>query len=116
MSKLVASLFLLVTLVLASQYRDSAAQAQLERGVQEYKISRYADASAYFEQAVAIEPRCLRAKLYLATAYAQQYIPGAQLPENIARGERAIEHFKKVLEDDPKNAPSAAGIASSTST
>ena len=39
----------------------------------------------------------MNARLYLATAYAQQYIPGVDSEENNRRGEQAIEQFKQVL-------------------
>ena len=51
------------------------------------------------------------AKLYLATAYAQQYIPGVDSPENLQNANAAIEQYKSVLEHDPKNVNSIKGIA-----
>jgi len=52
------------------------------------------------------------ARLYLATAYASLYIPGAPSQENMARGTQAIAEFKKVLEQDPKNLAAIDGIGS----
>jgi len=45
----------------------------------------------------------MNARLYLATAYATQYIPGAPSEENIRMGEAAIKEFQDVLSVDPNN-------------
>jgi len=46
-------------------------------------------------------PELLNARLYLATAYASLYIPGAPSQENLARGNQAVAEFKEVLDKDP---------------
>lgn len=88
------------------------ARDQLNKGVQAYKNAKYEQAIERFKNAVALDPRLLNARLYLATAYAQQYIPGADTPENNAMGQQAIDEYKRVLEMDPKNINSVKGIAS----
>jgi tetratricopeptide (TPR) repeat protein len=88
------------------------ARDQLNKGVQAYKNAKYELAIEHFKNAVALDPRLLNARLYLATAYAQQYIPGADTPENNQMGEQAIDEYKKVLQMDPKNTNSVKGIAS----
>jgi len=88
------------------------ARDQLNKGVQSYKNARYEDATAHFQKAVALDPRLLNARLYLATAYAQRYVPGADTPENNQIGQQAIDEYKKVLQMDPKNTNSVKGIAS----
>jgi len=88
------------------------ARDQLNKGVQAYKNAKYELAIEHFKNAVALDPRLLNARLYLATAYAQQYIPGADTPENNQMGQQAIDEYKRVLEMDPKNTNSVKGIAS----
>ncbi len=88
------------------------ARDQLNKGVQAYKNARFEEAIERFKNAVQLDPSLLNARLYLATAYAQQYIPGADTPENNRMAEQAIDEFKKVLEKDPKNINSIKGIAS----
>ena len=88
------------------------ARDQLNKGVQSYKNAKYEDAIAHFQKAVALDPKLLNARLYLATAYAQQYIPGADIPENNQMGQQAIDEYKKVLQMDPHNTNSVKGIAS----
>jgi tetratricopeptide (TPR) repeat protein len=41
----------------------------------------------------------------------QQYIPGADTPDNNKMAEQAIEQYKEVLKRDPKNINSVKGIA-----
>ena len=67
--------------------------------------------SITFRQAVALDPTLINARLYLATAFAQQYIPGADTPDNNKFADQAIEQYKIVLETDPKNINSVKGIA-----
>jgi tetratricopeptide (TPR) repeat protein len=88
------------------------ARDQLNKGVQSYKNAKYEDAIEKFKNAVALDPSLSVAQLYLATAYANQYVPGAVTPENERVGEQAIQAFKDVLQKDPSNLTSAKGIAS----
>jgi tetratricopeptide (TPR) repeat protein len=87
------------------------ARDQLNKGVASYKNARYEQAIDHFKQAVALDPSLQNAKLYLATAYAQQYIPGVDSPENLQNANAAIEQYKSVLERDKKNVNSVKGIA-----
>src|SRR5205085_8425959 len=91
------------------------ARDQLNKGVQAYKNARYENAIEHFKNAVSFDPQLSVARLYLATAYAQQYIPGADTPENNQFAEQAIGEFKKVLEQNPpreSRVASQKGIAS----
>src|SRR5438309_2117203 len=87
------------------------ARDQLNKGVQSYKNSKYEEAIDHFQQAVSLDPGLLNARLYLATAFAQQYIPGADTPDNNKMAEQAIDQYKEVLKRDPKNINSVKGIA-----
>lgn len=87
------------------------ARDHLNKGVQAYKNTKYELAIDHFQQAVALDPSLINARLYLATAYAQQYIPGADSPDNIRMGDQAIDQYKDVLQTDPKNINSIKGIA-----
>src|ERR1700755_2727227 len=79
------------------------ARDQLNKGVQAYKNAKYEEAIDHFQQAVAFDPSLINARLYLATAFAQQYIPGADTEDNNRMGQQAIDQYKAVLERDPKN-------------
>ena len=108
---------LAVLLVLFSAVGCSKLRArdQLNKGVQAYKNAKYENAIEHFKNAVALDPSLINARLYLATAYAQQYIPGAESPENNRFAEQAIDVFKQVLDLHPpaeQQVHSLKGIAS----
>ncbi len=85
---------------------------RLNRGVQAYKSAKYADAVDYFKEAVALDPTNLNGRLYLATAYMSQYIPGAESPENLQVAKQAKEEFLKVLDKDANDKTALASLAS----
>lgn len=87
------------------------ARDRLNKGVQAYKGGKFEAAIEQFKEAVALDPKLLNAKLYLATAYAQQYIPGVESDENNRMGMAAIETYEQVLQQDPGNINSHKGIA-----
>ena len=87
------------------------ARDQLNKGVQAYKNAKYEQAIDHFQEAVSLDPTLINARLYLATAYAQQYIPGADTPDNNRMGEQAIDQYQQVLQVDRKNINSIKGIA-----
>jgi tetratricopeptide (TPR) repeat protein len=86
------------------------ARDQLNKGVQAYKNARYEEAIDHFQQSISLDPSLLNARLYLATAYTQQYIPGADTEDNNRMGQQAIDSYKSVLDKDPKNITSVKGI------
>lgn len=86
------------------------ARDQLNKGVQSYKSAKYEEAIDHFQNAISLDPTLLNARLYLATAYTQQYIPGADTPDNNRMGQQAIDIYKSVLERDPKNVTSVKGV------
>ncbi|MGA2902795.1 MAG: tetratricopeptide repeat protein [Candidatus Korobacteraceae bacterium] len=108
---------LAVLLVLFSAVGCSKLRArdQLNKGVQAYKNAKYEDAIEHFKNAVELDPSLINARLYLATAYMGQYIPGADSPDNNRYAEEAIEVFKQVLALNPpkeQQIHSLKGIAS----
>ena len=84
----------------------------LNKGVANFKNGQYDAAVEDFKEAKDLDPSLLNARLYLATAYASQYIPGAPSEENVQRGNAAISEFKGVLEKDPNNLSAIDGIGS----
>jgi len=98
--------------VLSAGCQKLRARDHLNKGVQAYKNARYPEAIEHFKQAIALDPTFPTARLYLATAYMVQYIPGAESPENLQLAENAHQEFLRVLEQDPKNEVAIASIAS----
>jgi tetratricopeptide (TPR) repeat protein len=88
------------------------ARDKLNKGVQAFKAGQFDAAIEDFKQSKDLDPGLLNARLYLATAYANQYIPGAPSPENMRNGEQAIQEFQDVLSKDPGNLSAIDGIGS----
>jgi tetratricopeptide (TPR) repeat protein len=88
------------------------ARDQLNKGVQSYRSAQYDTAIEHFKNAVSLDPSLSVAGLYLATAYAQQCVPGVDTPDNTRNCNQAIEEFKKLLEKNPGDVNSLKGIAS----
>ena len=100
-----------VILLSATGCNKLRARDQLNKGVASYKNAKYEQAIDHFQQAVAFDPSLINARLYLATAYAQQYIPGVDAEDNTRMATEAIDQYQQVLQRDPKNINSVKGIA-----
>ncbi|MCC7499959.1 MAG: tetratricopeptide repeat protein [Bryobacterales bacterium] len=87
------------------------ARDHLNKGVQAFKNAKYQDAIEQFKEAVKLDPTLTTSRLYLATAYMSQYIPGADSPDNNQMATAAFDQFHKVLDQDPKNEVAIASIA-----
>jgi tetratricopeptide (TPR) repeat protein len=98
--RIVAVVLVLLTSFSAVLLAQTTAREELNLGAQAYRQSKYDEAIQHFEKCVALAPENTVAHLYLATAYAQQYIPGAETPENIRMAEQAITHYQHVLDGD----------------
>jgi len=97
---------------LATSCNQLRARDQLNKGVQAFTNAQYPEAVERFKTACELDPGFSAARLYLATAYMQQYIPGADSPENSKMAQAALDNFKKVLETEPKNTLALQSIAS----
>jgi tetratricopeptide (TPR) repeat protein len=99
----------------AQQPRDvnrAEAQAVLDQGVEAYKSGQLDAAIADFRRAKELDPSSVTARIYLATAYGAQYIPGAPSEENLAMGRQALEEYQGVLERDEANLAAIDGAGS----
>lgn len=77
------------------------ARDQLNKGVTSYKNAKYEEAIGHFQKAVDLDPALVVARLYLATAYAQQFVPGIDEPDNVRMATQAIDEYLKVLDTKP---------------
>jgi tetratricopeptide (TPR) repeat protein len=111
-SKAVMVLAIAAMTVFATSCEKLKARDQLNKGVQAFKSAQYPAAVECFKTAVNYDPSFATARLYLATAYMQQYIPGADSPDNNQMAAAAQDQFQKVLAQDPKNTLAVASIAS----
>ncbi len=89
-----------------------AARDQLNKGVEAYKNAHYEEAIGHFQQATRLDPSLPMAKTYLATALAQNVVPGLDTPDNLKTAQQAIDIFQEVLNKDPHDVNSMKNIAS----
>jgi tetratricopeptide (TPR) repeat protein len=90
------------------------ARDQLNKGVKSYKDNHYEEAINHFQKAVELDPNLINARMYLATAFVSQYIPGVDSPDNLQTAQQAIDEYKKVIDANPsrdQKVNSAKGIA-----
>lgn len=106
---LAATLILVMGMTGCSKLR---ARDLLNKGVAAFKNAQFDAAVEDFKQAKELDPDLLNARLYLATAYASQYIPGAPSDENMRHGQEAIAEYQGVLEKAPDNISAVDGLAS----
>ncbi len=112
MRKSVLILSVAGAMLLAAGCTQLKARNELNKGVQAFKSAQYPDAVESFKKAVEYDPNFSTARLYLATAYMQQYIPGADSPENNQMAQAAHDQFMKVLDQNPNDKVAIASIAS----
>jgi tetratricopeptide (TPR) repeat protein len=101
-----------VSLIAVSGCDKLRARDKLNKGVQAYKGGQTDQAIEDFKQAKQYDPSLLNARLYLATAYSAQYVPGAPSEENKRNGEQAKQEFLEILQNDPNSLPAIDGLGS----
>jgi len=87
------------------------ARDQLNKGVDAYKGAKYEEAIGHFQKATQLDPSLPMAKSYLATALAQNVVPGLDTPENLKTAQQAIDIFREVLAKEPTDVNSLKQIA-----
>jgi tetratricopeptide (TPR) repeat protein len=90
------------------------ARDQLNKGVKAYKDNHYEQAIDHFQQSVRLDPSLINARMYLATAYVSQYIPGVDSPDNLRTAQQAIDEYQRVIDANPsrdQKVNAAKGIA-----
>jgi tetratricopeptide (TPR) repeat protein len=87
-----------------------AARDQLNKGVEAYKGAHYEEAINHFQKATQLDPSLPMAKSYLATALAQNLVPGLDTPDNLKIAQQAINIFQEVLAKDPTDVNSMKQI------
>lgn len=108
----VATALLALMLGTATGCNKLKARDQLNKGVQAFKNARYEEAVSNFQNAIELDPQYENAKLYLATAYSYQVVPGLDSPENLKVAQKALDGFNAVLAKDPNDLTALRQIAS----
>jgi tetratricopeptide (TPR) repeat protein len=79
------------------------ARDNINAGTQAFKAGNFAEAADHFKTAIQLDPSIPNVRVYLATAYIQQYIPGTETPENKKYAQEAINELQETLKNDPNN-------------
>lgn len=103
---------ILLTLGCQEQIDFLKARSELNKGVKSFSAADYETAAARFGRALELDPTLIDARAYQAYAYMNQYIPGAQYPENAQIAQQAIEGFESVLDTEPTNMLAVSSLAS----
>jgi len=76
------------------------ARNNLNKGVKAYQETppKYEAAAQYFEKSLQLDPNFESARMYLATAYSSQFVPGASDPKSLDMANKAINVYKEVIE------------------
>jgi tetratricopeptide (TPR) repeat protein len=88
-----------------------AARDQLNKGVEAYKGAHYEEAINHFQRATQLDPSLPMAKSYLATALAQNVVPGLDTKDNLDMAQQSISIFQEVLDKDPHDVNSMKQVA-----
>lgn len=70
----------------------------LNRGVKAFANQQYSDAAEYFEKSMELDPEMEEPRMYLATTYMLQFVPGSTDPGNIQMAENAIKTFMGIVD------------------
>ena len=73
------------------------ARDNLNKGVNSFKAGQYTAAADDFKTAIDLDPDLPSARLYLATAYMTQFVPGSEAPDNIRNRDAALKEFQTAL-------------------
>ena len=106
-SKWLAVLLLLAVIPLSGCGFVSKLRARdnLNKGVKAFTEQKYDAAAQFFEKSIEQDPDFEVARMYLATSYTSQFVPGSTDPKSEEMAQKGIETFKKVVEGakDPAN-------------
>jgi tetratricopeptide (TPR) repeat protein len=77
------------------------ARDNLNKGVKAYTEQKYEDAAKFFEASIEQGPEFEVARMYLATTYSTQFVPGSPDPRSEQMAMKAISTFQDVVAKNP---------------
>ena len=95
--KLAVAAGLIAIAIFSTGCNKLKARDNLNQGVNAFKAGKYTEAADSFKQAIDLDPDLPSARLYLATAYMTQYVPGSEAPENKRNADAALKEFQTAL-------------------
>jgi tetratricopeptide (TPR) repeat protein len=94
---LLAAAALIALAILSAGCNKLKARDNLNKGVNAFKAGQYTAAADDFKTAIDLDPDLPSARLYLATAYMTQYVPGSEAPDNRRNADSALKEFQTAL-------------------
>lgn len=79
------------------------AKNELNEAAKAYKEGHFDQAEQHAKRALALDPSNKTAPIFIARIIHQQYKPGVDSPENVQRARDAIEAYKLLLQNNPKD-------------
>jgi tetratricopeptide (TPR) repeat protein len=79
------------------------ARDNLNKGVKAFTEQKYDKAAEFFEEAIRLDPQFQVARMYLATTYTSQFVPGSPDPKSAQMADKAIATFTEVINSDKSN-------------
>lgn len=74
------------------------ARDNLNKGVKAFTEQKYDEAVQFFEKAIELDAEFEPARMYLATVYTSQFVPGQSDSKNEQMAQKGIETFKQVVD------------------
>jgi tetratricopeptide (TPR) repeat protein len=98
-SKWLMVLFLLAVFPLSGCGFVSKLQARnsLNKGVKAFTDQKYDAAAQFFEKTIELDPDFEVARMYLATSYTSQFIPGSTDPKSLEMANKGLKIFEEVV-------------------
>ena len=78
-------------------------RAEFDAGSRQYREGNFAKAEEHFRKTLELDPEHKNAPLFLARAIQEQFKPGDTGAENLAKGEEAVEAYRRILAKNPAN-------------
>src|ERR1700752_2779487 len=87
------------------------AKNQLNEAARSYREGRFEAAEHDSREAAQLDPDNKTAPMFIARTIHAQYRPGVQTPDNIAKAQKAIQAYQKILDKDPGSDEAYKAIA-----
>src|SRR5829696_8325439 len=84
---------------------------QLNEAARAYREGNFPEAEQHSREAAALDPNNKTAPMFIARSIHQQYRPGVQSPENIAKAQQAIGAYQQILANNPQDDDAYEAIA-----
>ncbi len=76
---------------------------EMDAGSRAYRDGNFVKAEEHFRKALELDPEHKTAPLFIARSLQEQFKPGDSSPENLAKGEAAVEAYRQMLVKNPQN-------------